>query len=125
MPGPRVGIRSQAQIGLRFDKIHICKKKNDCSFKLKVRDEEMKEVQEAVYLGQVISNNGSINPTIESRKLKGIGITSQVMSLLNNVSLGRFYVQIGLILRESMLVIGILTVCENWPNLSKNIIIKI
>ena len=53
----------------------------------------MKEVQEAMYLGKVILNTVSMNPTIQSRKLKGIGIISQIMSLLNSVSLGRFYVQ--------------------------------
>ena len=99
--------------------IHICKKKKECSYDLKVHKEKMKEVQEAMYLGQVISNTGSMNPTIQSRKLKGIGIISQIMSLLNSVSLGRFYVQIGLILRESMFVNGILTACESWPKLTE------
>ena len=83
-------------------RIHICKEKKKCSYELKVHNEKMKEVNEAMYLGQIVANNGSINPTIQSRKIKGIGITSQIMSLLNSVTLGRFYVNIGMILRDSM-----------------------
>ena len=79
----------------------------------------MKNVSEAVYLGQILDSTGSIDPTIQSRKLKAVGINSQIMSLLNSVSLGRFYVQVGLVLRDAMLVNSILTGCEAWPYLTE------
>ena len=97
-------------------KLHISKKSSSCSSKLKAHEQEIKQVKTATYLGDVVSEDGSIDATIDNRKIRSIGIISQISSVLNSISLGFFYMDIALTLRESMLVNGILTNSEVWYN---------
>ena len=78
----------------------------------------MKTASEAKYLGDIINEEGNLNNTIEDRCQKGIGIVSQIASMLNSISLGFFYIEIGLILREARLINGTLTNSEVWPSLT-------
>ena len=64
-------------------KIHICKKTENCSQLLKVHDKEMKNVNQATYLGDVLSDKGTIDETIILRTQKAIGIISQISSILS------------------------------------------
>ena len=103
-------------------KIHINKKSGKskhCEIELKVHDKRMKTASEAKYLGDIINEEGNLNNTIEDRRQKGIGIVSQISSILNSISLGFFYIEIGLILREARLINGTLTNSEVWPSLTK------
>ena len=43
------------------------------------------------YLGDIISYNGSNQKNITSRVGKGLGITSQVINILETVSFGRYF----------------------------------
>ena len=81
-------------------KIHICKKSDSCPQVLWVHDSEMKSVSNATYLGDVLSEKGTIDETITQRCQKGIGIISQVSSMLSSVCLGSL-----LAIFRSMLVI--------------------
>ena len=100
-------------------KIHISKKPEKCSIKLKAHDGIIKEVRSASYLGDIINEDGSIDDTIKSRGDKSIGKTNQVLSILSSVSLGMFYMDIALTLRESMFLSGILTNSETWYNVKE------
>ena len=50
---------------------------------------------------------------------KGVGITSQIMTLLETVTLGEHYFTSSILLRESKFLNGILTNCDIWYGLNK------
>ena len=93
-------------------KLHIGKKNSKCLVKLKAHDQPINQVKKATYLGDVLNEEGTIDDTIKARKDKSIGKISQISSILH--SFGMFFTDIALILRESMLLNGILTNCEVW-----------
>ena len=97
-------------------KIHISKRKTDCSQILKVHESSMKNVSQATYLGDVISENGTINETIVQRSQKSIGITSQITSMLASISLGSFHFDIALVMREAKFINSVMTNSEIWHN---------
>ena len=104
-------------------KIHISKKSlkaRKCEIDLKVHDNVMKTASEAKYLGDVLNEEGNLNSTILERSQKGIGIVSQISSMLNSISLGFYYLEIALILREARLINGTLTNSEVWPSLNQD-----
>ena len=94
--------------------MYISKNGSKCPSELKVHNFPMEKVDSALYLGDLITASGSVDETIKARELKAIGIRSQIMSILKNVSLGMFYFQTAFILRESMFKNGIMTNIEAW-----------
>ena len=68
-------------------KMHIGRKQETCPV-LKVHDTIMEEVTEDTYLGDIISSDGKNSKNLEHRISKGIGIISQIMHILESVSLG-------------------------------------
>ena len=98
--------------------IHVSKNKlAKCYSDLKVHGESMKKVNDGTYLGDIISQDGTIDKNIENRRQKGIGIFSQVTGMMNNISLGIFFYKISFTLRDAMLLNGILTNIEVWNHL--------
>ena len=79
----------------------------------------MRKKLECKYLGDIVSFSGKLNETIQSRIPKEIGINGQMLSILDSVTLGRFYFQTALILRKAILVNWVLTSSEFCPNLSE------
>ena len=100
-------------------KIHIGKNEEFCP-KLKVHGTEMESVNEDTYLGDVLSGDGKNTKNINKRISKGIGIMSSIFNLLDQISLGSFYFEISVILRESMFLNGILTNIDVWHNVKKS-----
>ena len=103
-------------------KIHIAKRSKEvksCDLTLNVNGEEMKSASEAKYLGDVLNAEGTVDSTIEERRQKGIGIANQISSMPNSISLGFYYIDIAMMLREAKLVNGTLTNAEVWPYLNK------
>ena len=98
-------------------KMHIGRKHNLCPI-LKVHGTVMQEVTEETYLGDIISNDGKNNKNIKSRISKGIGIPTQILNLLDVISFGSHYIEIALLLRESLLINGMMTNAEIWYNFS-------
>ena len=99
--------------------MYIAKNKSECSINLKVHDEMMKKTESCSYLGDVLSSDGSLDLTIEERRQKGVGIVSQISSILSSISMGFFFMEIAFTLRESLLINGTLTNSEVWPNIRK------
>ena len=98
-------------------RIHIGNKKTKEEPKckeLKVHDHKMKESKEEKYLGDLINTSGTIRKTIEERKNKGYGIVSEILAILEEIPLGRYKHEIGLRLRQAMLLNGILYNSESW-----------
>ena len=99
-------------------KLHVGKVQKNCP-QLMVHGEQIECVNEDMYLGDLISSDGKNKKNIELRISKGIGIITQIMNMLEIVSFGRHFIEIGLLLRESMFINGILFNAEIWYGLSK------
>ena len=56
---------------------------------------------------------------MKHRISKGLGIINQIFNILGNVNFGSYQFEIAMLLRESMLLNGILTNVEIWYNLTK------
>ena len=70
---------------------------------LEVQDTDMKESNTEKYIGDVISADGSNDENIKKRS-QGISTIAQIFSILSEISLGFHYVEICLILRDSILL---------------------
>ena len=105
-------------------RIHIGKGHENCPV-LQVHGEPMKETEQEKYLGDVIHKNGSIQATIESRVKKGDGIIAEILSLINEVPLGKYKTEVGLKLRDAMLLNGILYNSEAWHGMTSAQVVKL
>ena len=94
-------------------KLHVGKSNGFCPT-LKVHGTNMPEVSEETYLGDILSSDGKNSKNIKSRISKGVGIISQLMNLLDEVSFGPYLFEIAMMLRESMLINGVTTNAEIW-----------
>ena len=109
------------RLKLSLDKcyqIHIGKGHENCP-KLKVHEDNMKEAKSEKYLGGIIDSSGSIQATIERRISKGQGIVSEIMSIINEIPLGRHKIYVALKIREVMLLNGILFNSESWHGVTQ------
>ena len=79
----------------------------------------MKEVHKVKYLGDVLNANGNPKATITERINRGYAICGQIFALLRDIPIGNLKVQIGLELRQALLVNGILYNSEVWHNVSE------
>ena len=78
-------------------RIHIGKGHEDCP-ELKVHEDTMKVVKQEKYLGDVIDESGTIQATIEKRKAKGEGIISEILSIIEEIPLGKHKTEVALTL---------------------------
>ena len=76
-------------------------------------------VSQAVYLGDIICQDGTNTSNIKDRVAKGMGQVNTIMHLLQTVSFGANYFQIALTLRETHLVSGTLSSSESWYGLKQ------
>ena len=79
---------------------------------------KMGEVTEQMYLGDIISADGSHRKNIEARKNKGLGIINNIMQILKSMFFGKYYFEVALILRSSLLLSSLLLNSEAWVNVS-------
>ena len=80
----------------------------------------MGEVEFDDYLGDVIANDGKNKKNLQKRLSRGTGVITQIMSILELVSFGQHYVDIALLLRESMFLSSILNNIEVWYAIKKS-----
>ena len=103
-------------------RIHVKSKKSknepEC-LPLKIHDQKMNNTKQEKYLGDLIDSTGTIRKTIEDRRNKGYGIVSEILAILEDIPLGRFKMEIGLMLRQAMLINGILFNSESWHSVSE------
>ena len=79
----------------------------------------MKEVESEKYLGDILSNDGKNLKKVMSRKNKGIGIVTQIMTKSEEIYFGKFYFKVATILRNSHLISSLTTNAEAWCNQTK------
>ena len=78
------------------------------------------EVEEETYLGEIIRRDGKNTSNVRSRVAKGIGITSQIVNILNIVIFGRFRMETGHLMRQSVFLSAILSSSEAWYNVNND-----
>ena len=71
-------------------------------------------------IGDIISDDGKHDKNVQQRKNKGLGIISQVMQILESVFFGKYYFEVALVLRSSLLLSSMLLNSEAWVNLTDN-----
>ena len=72
----------------------------------------MKTSNSETYLGDILSNDGKIDLNIEARYNKGIGVSNSIFSLLQEISFGKYYFEMAMLFRSSMLINSILCSSE-------------
>ena len=102
--------------------IHVGKTNVFCPV-LQVHGESVSVVREDSYLGDTVADHiqvdGSNSKNVAARNRKGISIVSQIMSVLQTVTLGHYYFESGFLLRQSQLIGGMLFNAEVWYGLTK------
>ena len=83
-------------------------------------EQVMEEKLEEKYLGDVISTDGRNIKNIKTRILKGKGINSRILTILDGIPYGQFYFEVAILLRNSLLVSSMLTNTEAWYNITKS-----
>ena len=83
-----------------------------------VGEENMEEVEEEKYLGDIISKDGKNIKNFKVRVNKGTGIVNKIMTMLDGIPFGQFYFEVALILRNSLLVSSMLCNSEAWYNIT-------
>ena len=99
--------------------IHIGDKPEQCQ-NLKVHSKIINRKSHETYLGDIICSSGKNSLNINHKVNQGIGAVSQILSMINRVSLGHSYFEIALIMKESMLVSKLLSNSEIWYNITKD-----
>ena len=94
-------------------RIHLGKGHQQCP-ELVVHEHKMDESDKEKYLGDYLHKNGKIQETINQRKIKARGIVTDILSLLDEIPLGKHRIEVGLKLREAMFINGILFNSEVW-----------
>ena len=69
------------------------------------------------YIGDVVLANGSNEANISRRRSQGVGAVSEIFPILQEISYGSNYVEMGLIMRESILISKLLLSAEVWHKL--------
>ena len=85
--------------------------------KLMVHQTEMQTTEKHKYLGDTISNNDA---NIKERCKTGHSAIAQIKSVLNEARFGKFKVQTGLIMRDSIFVSKVLLNSEVWHSVTKS-----
>ena len=102
---------------LKCSRVHIGKQKSDCPV-LHVHKTEMKSSKKEKYLGDYIEQSGNMKATLDDRVSKGHGIIAEIKAILNEIPLGRYKLEIGLKLRQAMLINGMLYNSEAWHSIT-------
>ena len=100
-------------------KIHIGKCIENLCPRLKTHAEEMTQVDWERYLGDLLSKDGKNMINIKARGRKLLGVISGIMNILREVSLGQFYFEIAMLLREAMFLSVLLFNGETWLNITQ------
>ena len=70
------------------------------------------------YLGNILSTKGGMTATIEDRRNTGWGRISTILGILEEVDMGGNKLEAGLLLREAILVGGMLYSAETWSDVT-------
>ena len=86
---------------------------------LKVHKEDMKQVNSTKYLENILSTSGGINNMVEDRRSQGWGKIATIMGILSEVDMGVHKVEVGLMLRQAILINSMLFSAEAWSSVTE------
>ena len=106
----------------KCNRIHISSRKKETQVcpELKVHDRIMNNSDGEKYIGDIITGDGKNITNILSRKSKGFAIAGDILAILEEVPFGTYKIEAGLVMRNAMLINGMLTNSETWYNLTEN-----
>ena len=81
-------------------------------------EEVIDETDSEKYLGDIISNDGKNMKNIKARVNKGTGIVNKILTLLEGIPFGKYFFEIAIMLRNSLLVSSLLCNSEAWYNVT-------
>ena len=81
-------------------------------------EEYMEEKEEEKYLGVLLSHDGRNMKNIKAKVARGTGIVKRIITILDTIPLGKHYFEVGMLLRDSLLLSSILYNAEAWYNLT-------
>ncbi len=95
----------------------------DCPFcpTLEVHGEVIDKSAHEKYLGDTVADTlpECNTKNVANRKIKGLGVVAQIMSILDTVSLGYYLFEISAVLRESLFINGFLCNSEVWYGITQ------
>ena len=103
-------------------KMHVGRPRSSCP-NLKVHDNLMNDVTEISYLGDTVTADGRNVKNIRERTKKGTILVFQVKEILETIKLGTYTPEIAVLLRNTVLINGMMTNAEIWYNLTNTQVI--
>jgi hypothetical protein len=79
---------------------------------VKVHDAQLTYSDSEKYLGDILDKSGKIRATVEDRQKKGYGLVADILAILKEIPLGQFKMEIGLHLRQAMLINGMFIIAR-------------
>ena len=70
--------------------------------------EKMELKQEQTYLGDLLCADGTHTKKVQQRSNKGLGVSNQIMSILESTFFGKYFFEVASILRESLFLSSLL-----------------
>ena len=93
--------------------MHIGNQNKECP-EMRVHGVAVESVSKAVYLGDILSSDGSNTANIKDRVSKGTGQMNTILNMMKTISFGKRYFQIAVALREAHLINGMLSSSDVW-----------
>ena len=91
--------------------MHVGKNDSNCH-DLSVNGSKMEKSSREKYLGEILTSDGKIAENITSRYNKGIGTANTIISLIKTVHFGKYFIEMALLFRNSMLINSMLCSIE-------------
>ena len=85
----------------------------------------MESVKEEKYVGDMITGDGRHTKNVDARRSKGMGIISEIVSILDGLYLGAHYFTTALMMRQCMLLSVLLFNSETWLRLTQRDLAKL
>ena len=92
----------------------MLEKKTDSCYELQVHEDKMKDIGKEKYLTDFFSSDGKHDSSINERILHAYSYLSEIRAPITDMPFGKNIQQIGLMIRDAMLLNGILFNSEAW-----------
>ena len=99
-------------------RIHVGKQNGECP-ELNVHGKKMADSLQEKYLGDLYNQTGNAKATVSERVARGYSIIADIKVIITEIPLGRSKLEMGLELRQAMLINGVLFNSEAWHSMTK------
>ena len=113
-------ICTDLEVDIWKDKIFEDTRGNKYLVDEQIGKEKMKNVSSKKYLGQIVQSDGRNELNIKSQTDKAFGNVTKIRNALNERPYGKHSIKAALLMRQALLIGGLLTNAETWTNLTEN-----